>query len=176
MKELFEELISAANRLDDKGYELEADLIEAVLKNLINDRKSNKKETKKTDNDEPEKVKEEKEQVNNDMKEVREKLVDNESIKDLFDLKEELKKIKISKEYDLTEDEYEEVYEQLLEDKFKREYSEKEKEELEEELNKLTEDRKRKGELDREEEMDYKMIDEIYKRKSHEDVRPSDKS
>jgi len=175
MKELFEKLLSIANLLDGKGYEREADLIDAIMKNLIDDKDDGGTE-KNSKKEEPKKVKEERKQVEEDAEKVIKKIVDDENIKDLFDAKEELNKLRNSDEYDLTIDEWEDVYSKILEGKFKREYADKSKKELEEEIRKLVEDRKRKGELSREEELDYEMIDEIYKRKNHEDIRPSDKS
>lgn len=178
MKDLFEKLLDIANQLDHKGYQREADLIDAIMKNLLNNRN---KDNKKTEDNEdktskPKKVIEDKKQIKEDAVKIRKKIVDDENIKDLFDAKEELIKLKNSGDYDLTEDEWADVYGQILEDKFKREYSDKSKEDLEKEIATLTEDRKRKGELSKEEELDYKMIDEIYKKKTHEDIRPSDKS
>jgi len=192
IKEVFEQVIDLANQLEGMGYYRYADLLDAITKNLSKEdggkakseeRREEKHEDKhedKKDNhettDTPERVKEESKQIKDDMTVVRKKIVDDKDIKDLFEAKEQLTKLKNSGQYELTEDEWSKIYGQILEDRFRREYSEKGKEELEKELNRLLEDKKRKGELNKEEELDYKMIDEIYQQKSHEEVRPSDKS
>jgi hypothetical protein len=152
-------------------------LIDAILNNLIGNRdKSDKKDSTPKENKEdlPEKVKEDSEQIKDDAIEVRKIIVDDENLKDLYEAREKLNELKRDDKYELTEEEWAGVYEQVLKDKFEREYDEKDNEELETELNKLVEDKKRHGELSREQEMEFKMIDTIYKRKSHEEVRPSD--
>ena len=171
MKDIFEKLITVADQLDDIGYERQADLVDAVVKSLIGDRDNNRgyKET-------PKKVKKVVKQVNEDVQEIRRKIVDDEDVKDLFDAKAKLTKLKNSDDYELTDDEWAKLYKQILDDKFKREYTEKSEEELEKELNDLTEDKKRKGELTKEEEADYEMIDKIYKSKAYEETRPSDRN
>jgi len=176
MRELLKALVDIADRLDKKGYGRYADLIQAIIEGLVSSNKDELigEDKKQDDTKEPEKVKEDNEQIKEDAAKARKAMVDDEGIKDLFDAKEKINEMKRSDDYDLTDDEWEFVYEKVLEDKFKRDYTEKSKQELEDELNRLVEDKKRKGELSREEELEYNMINSIFKRKTHEEVRPSD--
>ena len=182
IEDILEMLVEAADDLDEQGYKHQAKVIDAIVQTLVKDYCGcGKRECKKEDGDKkatkiPRKVEEDKKQISDDAKDVRQKIVDDDSVKDLYDAKHELTKLKNSDDYDLTDSEWGAVYEQILEDKFRREYEDKDADELEKELNDLTEDKKRKGGLEKEEEADYNMIDRIYKDKVHEDVRPSDRS
>jgi len=131
MKDIFESLINIADRLDKKGYDRQADMVDAVAKTLL----SNITTDKIQDQDAPIKVKQEQNKLSKDFNRVRKLIVDDENIKDLFDAKEELTKMKNSREYHLNDNEWSYVYEQILEDKFKRDYEKKSSQKLEEELN-----------------------------------------
>ena len=180
MKDIFEKLITIADQLDDQGYSRQADMLDAVAKTLLNNfcpvetRRKSKDKPKEDNKDVPDKVKKEVKEISDDAVKARKALVDDKNIDDLFDAKEALTKMKGSEDYSLNDEEWSAVYEQVLEDRFRREYEEKSEEDLEKELNVLLEDKKRKGELNKEEELEFEMIDNIYKRKSNEEVRPSD--
>ena len=178
IEDILEALVEIADNLDEEGYERQAKIVDVVVHNLIKDYcggdRNGKKDGGKKSVKLPDKVVEDKKQISDDALKVRKIIVDDGDIKDLYDAKNKLTKLKNSDKFDLTDSEWGTVYAQILEDKFRREYEEKGEEELEKELNDLTEVKKRKGELDKEEEADYAMIDRIYKSKAYEEVRPSD--
>lgn len=165
---MIQKLLEVADNLDEMGCERESDIITAVLNKIVGSEKD-KGKSKSESNIE---TKEDKD-VKDDAEKVVNELLNND-LGDLKDFKEEIIRLKNSDKYELIEDDWEKIYELVLDKKFKRDYSEKDADELEEELMDLEEDRKRKGELTREEELDYDMIKNIVKRKTHEDVRPSD--
>jgi len=165
---MVQKLLEVADLFDREGLEREADIITAIINKIVGSNDCSNGNDVNT-----EKAKEE---PGNLMQEAVDSLVDNSNIKDLKDLKYFLTGLKNSNKFsELIEDDWEKVYKEVLDKLFQREYTEREQNELEEELQDLEEDRKRKGELTREEELDYEMIKSVLVRESHEEIRPSDK-